>query len=246
MHSRPQQSSQPVDPPIQHKPHGSSMALECSVREILIGTSNPAKLRRIKQICRNIDVSLLEPASLGLSISDVENSETPEGNARNKAQAWFMLAQKPVFSIDYALRIEGLADERQPGVFVRRIGSERHKATDGAALLYYSDLIFTLGGMASGEWIAGLSLALSESIIHSTTMVDAASFVAKPSQTVVEGEPLLSLQIDHTSGRYCSELSPRELCSVQMNRRQKILRFLDQHLHREVELTAKYSDITRL
>ena len=242
MHSRPKQSWQLVDPPFQKKPQGSSIARECRVPEILIGTSNPAKLRRIRDICRNLDLGLIAPDSLGLSISDVENSETPEGNARNKAQAWFKLAQRPVLSIDYALRIEGLAPEHQPGIFVRRIGSEHHKVTDVIALRYYSDLIFRLGGSASGEWIAGLALAYSETIIHSTTTVDAADFVAKPSQTVVEGEPLLSLQIDLTSGRYYSELSPRELCRVQATRSQAILRFLGQHLHIENELIAKYSD----
>ena len=214
------------------------------VREILIGTRNPAKFRRIRDICQTLDLQLTSPSSLGLSIPDVENCDTPEGNAQRKARAWFQLAQKPVFSIDYALRIKGLAEAYQPGVFVRRIGNERDKATDEAILHYYSDIVSRLGGTASGEWISGLALVLSKTIIHSTTALDLASFVAEPSPVVVEGEPLLSLQIEEKSGRYYSEMDSRELCRIQLSRSNAILQFLNQHLHIDKRQTNNFLDVT--
>lgn len=68
----------------------------------------------------------------------------PLENARIKALAYYKAAKMPVFSCDSGLYIEGLSEEEQPGVHVRRVNGKI--LNDEEMIDYYSKLSVKLGG----------------------------------------------------------------------------------------------------
>ena len=116
-----------------------------SSARLLLGTSNPGKVADWRAMFRHLTLEVLDPVQLGLTVDAVESADTAEENARIKALAYFAASGIPTFSLDAALRIEGLPFERQPGVHVRRIGGAE-SATDDAMVDHYSALLEKLGG----------------------------------------------------------------------------------------------------
>ncbi len=105
-----------------------------------------------------IAVELVDPHQSGLAVDTAETGQTPEENGRIKAMAYYDASGIPALSLDAALRIEGLPDDQQPGVRVRRIdGGE--SATDAQMVSHYSALLRGLGGDATGVWTFGVALA---------------------------------------------------------------------------------------
>ncbi|HEX9439174.1 MAG TPA: bifunctional glutamate N-acetyltransferase/amino-acid acetyltransferase ArgJ, partial [Roseiflexaceae bacterium] len=108
-----------------------------------------------------------------------------------------------------ALYLQSLTDAEQPGIHTRRIdGSGR--ATDEALLAHYSKQIERLGGRADGHWEFAVCVATGRGQIFERTIVSPRTFVDKPSQQVIPGYPLESIQIEPESGMYISEMSPDE------------------------------------
>jgi inosine/xanthosine triphosphate pyrophosphatase family protein len=66
----------------------------------------------------HLAIDLVDPIQLGLAVDAVEDGETAEENARIKALAYLDAAGIPTFSLDAALRIDGLPHELQPDVRV--------------------------------------------------------------------------------------------------------------------------------
>ena len=131
----------------------------------------------------------------------------------------------PTFSLDAALRIEGLPAERQPGVHVRRIGGAE-SATDAEMVDHYSALLEKLGGRADGEWTLGIALAPDPHHVYSERLTNRTTFVSTPSPVRVPGNPLRSLQIDPATSGYFAELTPAEHAIRLGERSRRIVRFI--------------------
>lgn len=65
-------------------------------------------------------------------------------NAKRKALHYYRALQRPVFSEDSGLYIQGLPKEEQPGVFVRRVGGRT--LTDEEIRAHYKGIAKRLGG----------------------------------------------------------------------------------------------------
>ena len=177
----------------------------------------------------HLALEILDPVQLGLAVDAVESADTPEENARIKALAYFETSAIPTFSLDAALRIEGLPAERQPGVHVRRIGGAE-SATDAEMVDHYSALLEKLGGRADGEWTLGIALAPDRHHVYSELLTNRTTFVSTPSPVRVPGNPLRSLQIDPATSGYFAELTPAEHAIRLGERSRRIVRFITRYL----------------
>ena len=173
----------------------------------------------------HLALEIFDAVQLRLAVDAVESAETAEANARIKALAYYAASGIPTFSLDAALRIEGLPAERQPGVHVRRIGGSE-SATDAEMVDHYSALLEKLGGRAAGEWTLGIALAPDGHHVYSERLTNPTTFVATPSPARVPGHPLQSLQIDPATGRYFAEMSPSEHAIRLGERSRRIVRFI--------------------
>ena len=195
---------------------------------LLLGSSNPGKIADWRAMLGHLALEICDPVQLGLEVDVVESADTAEENARIKALSYRSASGIAAFSLDAALRIEGLPDERQPGVHVRRIGGTE-SATDAEMVDHYSSLLAGLGGRADGEWTLGIALA-PDRHVYSERLMNRTTFVATPSPARVAGNPLRSLQIDPITGRYHAEMTPAELAVRLGERSRRIVRFITRYL----------------
>ena len=176
-----------------------------------------------------IVAEIVDPFQLGLAVDAAETGETPEENARIKAIAYFEASGIPAFSLDAGLRIEGLPDDRQPGVHVRRIGGGDALA-DSEMVSHYSALLRGLGGDATGVWTFGVALACGREHVRTQRLTCHTTLRATPSPVLDPGAPLNSLQFDAERGAYFSEVTPAEYATRFGHGSDLIVRFITRHL----------------
>ena len=180
------------------------------MNEIIYGTTNPAKVAQVRDVLEPLGFTVKSLADFATQITVEEDGQTAEENARKKALAYAKELNRLVLSMDVALYIQGLPDDQQPGLHVRRI-KDNERATDQELIDYYSGLVGRLGGRVDAYWRYAFALARPNGKCTSFTHDSPRIFVSRPSGKVVEGFPTESLLLDPESGKYISELSPSEV-----------------------------------
>jgi inosine/xanthosine triphosphate pyrophosphatase family protein len=180
------------------------------MKEIIYGTSNPAKVAQVRDVLEPIGFMVKGLADFNSEITVEEDGTTAEENAVKKAVAYAGELSMPVLSMDVALYFNDLPDDKQPGLHVRRI-SGKARPSDQEMLDSYAALAASMGDRIEGCWRYAFALAWPDgrkvSFTHDTPRI----FVSKPSNKVVEGFPLESLQIDPISNKYISEMEKEVL-----------------------------------
>lgn len=180
-----------------------------SGKELIFGTGNQAKIKQIKDVLGPVGVKVRGVSEFGLTIDVVEDGKTAQENAKKKAVAYAKALGKTVFAMDNALYFKGVAENEQPGLHVRRVGGEE-RSSDEDMIDNYVKLIEAHGGNLEGWWEFALSIAYPDGSSVEHSIESPRSFVSKPSDKVVPGYPLESIQIEPESGRYVSEMTEEE------------------------------------
>lgn len=179
------------------------------MKTLTIGTTNPAKIAQIKDALSSLSIVVDGVVDKTLLPTVVEDGHTVQENARKKALAYACALGRTVLSLDNALFLDGLSPEAQPGVHVRRIGGTE-AATDAELLQHGIALITSLGGKATGYWEYGVCIANPDGEFWELTLKTPRVFTSAPSQRIVSGYPLESIQIDPETNIYISEMSTEE------------------------------------
>jgi inosine/xanthosine triphosphate pyrophosphatase family protein len=180
------------------------------MHELVIGTSNPAKKQMIRSALLPLGLAVRGVDDYGIALDIEEDGCSAQANARKKSLAYADALGRPVLSMDNALYLRGLADAEQPGIHTGRIGGRPRRATDQELLAHYAALIGRLGNRIDGHWEFAACFATEDGRIFEKTIISPRTFVSAPSQVMIPGYPLESLQIDHESGKYISEMTPAE------------------------------------
>lgn len=197
------------------------------MKKLIIGTTNEAKVRQIRGALASIRIEIGGVESKELLPELVEDGKTALENARKKALVYARALDKTVLSMDNALYLEGLEDSKQPGLNVRRIPGSTERPSDEELLNYYSKLIGSLGERVKGHWEFAVCVANSAGKIWETAIISPRIFVSRPSEKMIPGYPLESVQIDPETGQYISEMSPAEQDSFwQKNIGAELYRFI--------------------
>jgi len=179
-------------------------------KRILLGTANPAKISRFRAYLATLPIEILSPGDLGISTDVEEDGETPQENAEIKARAYLAKSNIPTLAVDAGLTIEGFPNEKQPGVFVRRIRGTGEAVSDEEILAYYARELDRIGGQTVGRWEVGLALATPGGKTFSHAFNLQTRFTSARSTALISGEPLSSLMTDPTTGKYYSEMADEE------------------------------------
>ncbi len=179
-------------------------------KELIIGTTNEGKVKQISGALASLNLQIS-----GLSKSDslpdiLEDGKTAQENAKKKAIIYAQFLGKNVLSMDNSLYFDGLSNESQPGLNVRRIKERINRPTDEELLTYYSQLVKQLGEKINGYWEFAVCIANPTGKIMETTINSPRIFVSSGSTKIIVGYPLDSIQIDPASGRYISEMTQKE------------------------------------
>ncbi|MCC7104991.1 MAG: RdgB/HAM1 family non-canonical purine NTP pyrophosphatase [Chloroflexi bacterium] len=87
---------------------------ERQVPPLLLATTNPGKIREMRQLLRDLRVRLVSPAELGLNLDVEETGTTFQENAGLKARAYFAASGIPCLAEDSGFEVDFL--DGQPGV----------------------------------------------------------------------------------------------------------------------------------
>lgn len=177
--------------------------------KLLYGTANPAKLQSMKKMLEGLDIELVGLDEVCVTAESVEESgSNPLENARIKALEYYKALGQPVFSCDSGLFIDGLNQEEQPGVHVRRVGGKT--LTDEEMIAYYSGIAQRLGGIATARYQNAICLVLDDDNIHVYDGGDISSesflLSAKAHPRRIQGFPLDSISIEPQTGKYYYDL----------------------------------------
>jgi len=178
--------------------------------QLIIGTTNEAKVKQIKGALSPLNLKIDGVKDKSALPEVIEDGATAQENAKKKAVAYAKALGVTVLSMDNALFIDGLSKKEQPGINVRRISGRNDRPNDQELLDHYSSLIGRLGEKVEGHWEFAICVATPSGETQETTIISPRLFVSRPSQRIVPGYPLESIQIEPESGKYISEMSQDE------------------------------------
>ncbi len=185
------------------------MLCQAVKKQLLLGTTNPAKVRILRSALAPLPLEVLGLADLRIAIDVQEDGASPEENAEKKARAYRAASGLPTLALDGGLYIKGLPAESQPGMFVRRIPGVP-EATDEQVMDYYERQLERLGGEGIATWSVGMALAISsERVVTRRFSIESLMRAGKRGR-LVAGAPLDSLRLDPVSGKYYSEMAYEE------------------------------------
>ena len=202
--------------------------------QILLGTTNPAKVHIVRAALEPLPVEILTPADLNIEVVVTEDGQSTEENAETKARAYFAAARIPTLAIDGGLHIEGLPEEKQPGTHVRRIQGRERDATDAEVLDHYARELAKIGGEAVGIWRGSIALVVSDEQVYAGTHTLKTVLTSRRRGSVTPGAPLDALTIDPATGRYYSEMTWQERPDCEW-----VFEFVRQHIDELGATTAR-------
>ncbi|MGN0427428.1 MAG: non-canonical purine NTP pyrophosphatase [Agathobacter sp.] len=166
--------------------------------KVLIGTTNPSKVKRFEELLSDCEIEFLTLRDLGITEEPEETGSTPEENAVLKAKFYGKFFDVVICN-DSGLYFEELDinDDRQPGLNIRTPKSMK-RLEDEEMITYYATLIASLGGKVSAYYLDGMAVynkGRVSSFMDKESAVRCSSFfmVDKPSEKRHEGWPLDSL-----------------------------------------------------
>lgn len=92
----------------------------CNSMKVLVGTTNPSKVKRLKDFLPDSGIEFLTLKDLGITAEPEESGNTPEENARIKAEFYGRFCDRVICN-DSGLYFDciPLDDPRQPGLNIR-------------------------------------------------------------------------------------------------------------------------------
>ena len=207
--------------------------------QILMATGNPHRIDYFSRKLAERDIRLLAPADLGLSAEAEETGISPVDNALLKvisllkAAADRNLESRPVFAMDEGLYLDGVPEELQPGLHVRRLNG--HRLNDEEMIDHYLSLVHQYGeaGQLTGYFLKGICVCVpgaAEARFFTFEMKAQRVFTSKRSEKITEGYPLASIQRIPLFDKFKSELTEEEERQVVDVENQPILDFIEKKL----------------
>lgn len=132
--------------------------------KLLIGTTNPGKLRELERLLGGLDLELVSLRDLPGAPEIDEDAETYEGNARKKAETLARWSGLPTLADDSGLEVDALGGE--PGVrSARYAGLGRDDAANRRKLL------LALAGVPQAERTARFKAAVVVALPRGATLL---------------------------------------------------------------------------
>ena len=184
------------------------------MKKVLFATENESKAKRFKN-------GLLKNGIEIITINDIENKIDVEENGKNaienaiiKARAYANICDYPVFAMDDNLYIDDIPEEKQPGMFVRRVNGRR--LNDDEMLDYYSNLAHEYGvdGKLTCRWVYGIAVINNGVESTYTWSKDDFYIVDKPSDKIDPGYPLNTISINKKLNKYFTDMTKEDYDSV--------------------------------
>ena len=186
--------------------------------KVVFATGNQSKVERFRDGLLEKGIELLSLKDIDLDLDVLENGSTAIENALIKASACFEKTHMPSIGMDDTLYMEGVLEDLQPGLFVRRVGGK--SLTDEEMIEHYSNLVKKYGvdGKINCKWIYGMAV-INEDGEEATYTWEKDNFymVSERSLDMNPGYPLNSISKYKKIDKYFTEVDEENLREVQVN-----------------------------
>ncbi len=199
------------------------------MKKILFATSNESKLKRFSKPLLEHDIELLSLKDIDFDLDVDENGNSALENALIKARAYYKETDMIVMAVDDNLYFENVPDNKQPGMYVRRVQGKR--LTDEEMIEYYSKLVkqYGIDGKITARWIYGMALIKDGKEFTYTWSNDDFYLVDVPSSTLCSGYPLNSISVHKKLDKYFTDMTEEDRLLVQQDE-SDVVQFIVQHL----------------
>lgn len=176
--------------------------------KLLYATNNNSKVYNMRRRLKNIPIEIITPKELGINVNVIEDGKTAVENAIKKAQAYYEVTKMPTIAGDSALFIDGIPNNKQPGLFVRRVNGK--VLSDNEMIEYYTELIKSIGGKSTGYYVTGLALITEHGLF--TTEISGDKFILSStiSNNNHRGNPLDVMTIDSVSQKFYTDMTDED------------------------------------
>ena len=171
----------------------------------------------MKELLNN-NIKTLTLKDIDIKIDVEENGANAIENARIKARACYKLTNKASMGMDDTLYLEGVPQDKQPGLFVRRVNGKT--LNDEEMIEHYLNLVKEYGkdGILNAKWIYGMVVVndLGEESEY-TWEKSNIYFVDKVSSIINPGYPLNSITKLKGVDKYLTEVTEEDKEKVKVD-----------------------------
>ena len=200
------------------------------MKKILFATGNPTKAKRFSKGLEQYEIEVLSLKDLEMDLDVNENGANAIENALIKARACFENAKMSSMGMDDTLYLEGVPEDKQPGLFVRRVNGKT--LNDEEMISHYTNLVKEYGvdGKLNCKWIYGLAV-IDENGKESTYTWEKADFymVDTRSEKINPGYPLNSISKYKNLDKYFTEITDEDKEMLKVNE-DHVVEFIKEHV----------------
>ena len=180
------------------------------MKKVLFATGNESKAKRFKDGLLRNGIEIITIKDIDEDIEVSEDGKDAIENALIKARAYAKVLDIPVFAMDDSLYIDNIPDDKQPGLYVRRVNGKR--LSDEEMLTYYSNLAheYGLDGKLTCRWVYGIAVINNEVESTYTWSKDDFYIVDKPSDKIDPGYPLNTISINKKLNKYFTDMTKED------------------------------------
>lgn len=180
--------------------------------QLLYATSNNSKVYNMRRRLEGLPIEIVTPKELGIKIDVIEDGKTAVENATKKAQAYYEETKIPTIAGDSGLFIDGIPDDKQPGLFVRRVNGK--SLSDDEMIEYYTKLIESIGGKSTGYYVTGLALFTEHGLFTTEISEDKFILSSITSKNNHRGNPLNVMTIDPILQKFYTDMTDDDFKSL--------------------------------
>ena len=184
------------------------------MKKVLFATENESKAKRFKDGLLRNGIEIITIKDIDEDIEVLEDGKDAIENALIKARAYAKVLDMPVFAMDDSLYIDNIPDDKQPGLYVRRVNGKR--LSDEEMLTYYSNLAHEYGedGKLTCRWVYGIAVINNGVESTYTWNKDDFYIVDKLSDKVDPGYPLNTISINKKLNKYFTDMTKEDYDTV--------------------------------
>lgn len=175
--------------------------------DLLFATGNATKAKRFTKGLEKYNINILTLKDINIDIDVEENGKTAIDNAILKAKAYSNVVDIPVMAMDDTLYLDGVSDEYQPGLFVRRVNGKR--LNDEEMIEHYINLVKKFGndGRLTARWVYGIAIINENEVYTYSWSKEDFYLVDTRSDKVNPGYPLNTISVNKKLNKYFTDMT---------------------------------------
>lgn len=178
--------------------------------QVLFATGNETKAKRFSKGLYERGIEVITLKDINEDIEVDENGKDAIENALIKAREYSKITNIPVFAMDDNLYLENVPEEKQPGMYVRRVNGKR--LNDEEMIEHYTNLVRLYGtnGKLTCRWVYGMAVINKGKESTYTWSKEDFYMVEKPSNKLNPGYPLNTISMNKKLNKYFTDITEKD------------------------------------